>query len=101
RAIEIAGLRKIFRGAEQHDGMAVMAAAMHLAVDARAMRKIIFLLQVKRIHVRAKADGAVAITALERADDAGLGEAAVHFDSKARQLFGNKVGGFMFFESRF
>src|SRR6476661_6365853 len=51
-AFEIAGLRQVLRGAQQHGGVAVMAAGMHLAVVGGAVGERVALLDRQRIHVR-------------------------------------------------
>ena len=58
RAGEIARLGEIFGGAEQHRGVAVMAAGMHLAGDGRGVGLAGDLGDRQRVHVGAQADGA-------------------------------------------
>ncbi len=58
RAGEIAGLGKIFRGAEQHGGVAVMAAGMHLAGILRGVGFAGDFADGQRVHVGAQADHA-------------------------------------------
>ncbi len=58
RAGKIAGLRQIARGAEQHGGMAVMAAGVHLPGNRRLVGHGRGLLDRQRIHVGAQADHA-------------------------------------------
>ena len=53
---EIARLGEIARRAQQHRGMAVMAAGMHLARRLGGVRQIGLLLDRQRIHVGAQAD---------------------------------------------
>ena len=53
---EIAGLGKIFGGAEQHRGVAVMAAGVHLSRHRRLVGQPGLLLDRQRIHVGAHAD---------------------------------------------
>ena len=77
---EIPRLGQITGGAEQHRGMAVMAAGVHLARRLGCIRKTGLLLDRQRIHVGAKPDHldlAVAgrLAALDDADDAGAAEA--------------------------
>ena len=57
---EIAGLGEIARGAEQHRGMAVMAAGMHLAGHGRLVGHVGRLLDRQRVHVGAQPDHLVA-----------------------------------------
>ena len=53
---EIARLGEIARGAEQHGGMAVMAAGVHLARHRRLVRQVVRLLDRQRVHVGAQPD---------------------------------------------
>ena len=53
---EIARLGEIARGAEQHGGVAVMAAGVHLARHRRLVRQVGRLLDRQRVHVGAQAD---------------------------------------------
>ena len=55
-AVEIAGLGQVLGGAEQHGGVAVMAAGMHLARHGRAMLEIGLLMDRQRVHVGAHGD---------------------------------------------
>ena len=56
RAVEIARLGEIFRGAQQHGGVPVMAAGMHLAGDLGRVGHVGRLLDRQRVHVGAQAD---------------------------------------------
>ena len=55
-AVEIPGLGEIARGAEQHGGVAVMAAAVEAAGNGRAPAQIGVLFHRQRVHVGAQAD---------------------------------------------
>ena len=77
---EIAGLGEIARRAEQHRGVAVMAAGVHLAGRLGGVRQVGLLLDRQRIHVGAQPDHldvalAGRLAALDDADDAGPAEA--------------------------
>ena len=76
RAGEIPGLREIAGGTEQHGGVAVMAAGVHLSRNGRLVRQVARLLDRKRIHVGAQADGLAgpALLAADNADHAGAPE---------------------------
>ena len=81
---EIPRLGEIARGAEQHRGMAVMAAGVHLARRLRGVRQIGLLLDRQRVHVGAQPDHldvAVArrLAALDDADHAGAAETGRDF----------------------
>ena len=75
---EVAGFGEIARGAEQHRGMAVMAAGMHQARGLRGIGQPGRLLDRQRIHVGAQAEhldlAAAGLAALDDADDAGLAQ---------------------------
>ena len=77
---EIARLGEIAGGAQQHRGVAVMAAGVHLARGLGGIRQIGRLLDRQRIHVGAQPDHldvalAGGLRALDDADDAGPAEA--------------------------
>ena len=76
---EIPRLREIARCPEQHRGMAVMAAGVHLAGRLRGIGQIGFLVDRQRVHIGAQTDHLdLAIVgrllALDDADDAGPAE---------------------------
>src|SRR5438105_3227623 len=97
---EIPGLREVARRAEQHGGMAVMAAAVEAAGNGRAPSQVGILFHRQRVHVGAQADALAAVAfALEYADHAGAAEAAVHLDAPLRQLGGNDSGRADFLEA--
>ena len=56
RAVEVAGLGEVARRAEQHGGVAVMAAGVHLARHRRAIGQVGLLLDRQGVHVGAQAD---------------------------------------------
>mgnify|MGYP002621741539 CR=1 FL=1 len=88
RAVEILRLGEVLGGAQQHGGVAVMAAGMHLALMLRLVAEIVLLVHVQRIHVGTQADGpAGAVAARQLADDAGAGEAAMHLDAEGFRVF--------------
>ena len=89
---EIARLGEIFGGAEQHRGVAVMAAGVHLARHGRFVRQAGFLLERQRIHVGAKPDDLVArLAAADDADDAGPADPGNHFiAAEALELVGDR-----------
>ena len=95
RAREVAGAREIARGAEQHRGMAVMAAGVHLAGNAGAIGQVGRFLDRQRVHVGAKADGALALALapLDDADDAGLADRGPDLvAAELAQTFGDEIG---------
>ena len=85
--------------AQQHGGVAVMAAGMHLVGVDRGVVEVVLFLQVQRIHVGAQADRLLAGTlALQGADNSGLGQPAMHLDAPALQLLGHDLRGALFLE---
>ena len=60
---EIARLGEIARRAEQHRGVAVMAAGVHLAGHGRLVGQVVRLLDRQRVHVGAQPDDLVAVAA--------------------------------------
>src|SRR6266850_151022 len=98
---EIARLRQIAGGTEQHGGMAVMTAGMHLALVDRLVREAVLLMDMERVHIGAKRDGPTARgCALERAHHARAGEPAMDRDPEAFQLGSDEIGGPVFLERR-
>ena len=85
-AVEIALLRQILRGPEQHRHVAVMAASVHLAVMRGAVREGIRFLHRQCIHVGAQSDRTRAGSRLDGPDDAGLSQSAVDRDAPFREL---------------
>ena len=93
RAVEIAGLREVARRAQQHRGMAVMAAGVHAARRLAAMGEIIGLVHRQAVHVGAQADRDLAIAPPEHANHAGAADVAMHLDAPFGELRCNDVGG--------
>ena len=89
---EVAGFGEIFGGAEQHRGMPVMAAGMHLAGNRRFVRQPGFLFDRQRVHVGAQADDlAAGLAAANDADHAGPPDARHHFvAAEAFELVGDR-----------
>ncbi|MNN29482.1 hypothetical protein D3C81_1430860 [compost metagenome] len=100
-AIEGLVLRKVVRRAEQHRGMPVVAACMHLARMLRAMAEGVGLLQRQGVHVGAQADGARAAAVADHPDKPGGAEAAMHFDAPRLEVARDHVGRALFFEAEF
>ena len=89
-------------GAEQHGGVAVMAAGMHDPGIARGM--VVFRLfgDTQGVHIRAKGDGTVAAAVAQGGDDAGLADTLFDvFDAELAQLFRNELGRAGLFKSEF
>ena len=96
---EIGRRRQMLGRAQQHGGVAVMAAGMHLVGIHRGVVEIVLLLQVQRVHVGAQADRLLARPlALQGADDAGLGQPAMDLDAPGRKPVGHDLGGALLLE---
>ena len=80
-------------GAEQHGGVAVMAAAVHLAVNGGAVVEVVVFGEVERIHVGAETNGAVGRAASEDSDEAGGGETGMDLDAARLEPLGDASGG--------
>ena len=95
---EIAGLGEIAGGAEQHGGMAVMAAGMHLARHRRLVRQAGRFLDRQRVHVGAQPDRlgrpCRRPVAADDPDHAGPADARHHLvAAEALELLGHRGGG--------
>ena len=102
RAREIPRLGEVFRRAQQHRGVPVMAAGMHAVRCARAVGEVVGLLHRQRVHVRAQADRPVAAGRFAPAQDAHhprAAEAAMHLDAPFRELGGDDFTGAVFLEA--
>ena len=86
---------RYFGSAEQHRGVAVMAAGMHLAGHRRFIRQAGFLLDRQGIHVGAQAEHLVAgLPAADDADHAGAADAGNHLvAAEAFELVGDRGRG--------
>ena len=97
RAGEVAGLGEILRRAEQHRGVAVMAAGVHLAGHGRLVGKLVRLLERQGVHVGAQPDHLAARRrrlAADDADHAGAPDAGHHLVAAERlELLGDRGGG--------
>ena len=97
-AFKAAGARQLLRGAQQHGGVAVVAAGVHHAGVAAGVREFVGLGHRQRVHVGAQAHGARRIAVFKNADHAGLAQAAVHRNAPLRQQVGHQIGGAGFLE---
>ena len=103
RAVEIARLGEVFRRAQQHGRVPVMAAGMHLAGIAGPVFETVRLLDVERVHVGPDGDGALAVAlSAQHGDDARLRDARVHgVHAEFLQLVRDEGGGAQLLERRF
>ena len=100
-AVEVLRLSEVARRAEQHRGVAVVAARVHAAGDRRAVGELVALGDRQRIHVGAQADRAQAASAADRANDAGAADAAVGLDAERLEVAGDERGGTVLLEREF
>ena len=95
---EIARLGEVFGGSQQHRGVAVVAAGVHLAGHRRLIRQAGLLLERQRIHVGAQphhlaAGLATGLAAADDADDAGAADAGHHLvAAEILELFRHRGG---------
>ena len=96
RAGEVARLGEILRGAEQHGGVAVMAAGVHLAGHRRLVGKLARLLQRQGVHVGAQPDhlARAVAGAADDTDHAGAPDPRHHLvAAEPFELLGDRRGG--------
>ena len=101
RAVEVAVTRQIVGCAQQHRGMTVVTACMHLAGVARRMVKCVEFLHGQRVHVGAQADCARRVAILDDADHAGDAQPAHDGNAPFGQARSHHVGGALFFVAEF
>ena len=92
---EVAGVGKVLGGAEQHGGVAVMAAGVHLARHGGLVGEIGRFLDRQRVHVGAQPhDFAAVLTATDDADHAGPPDAGHDLvAAEALELVGDRRRG--------
>ena len=101
---EIARLGQVARGAQEHRGVAVVAAGVHLARHGRLVRQVVRLDDRQGVHVGAQPDhlAAVALGAADDADHAGAADAGHHLvAAEGAQLVGDRRGGAVDVELQF
>jgi len=99
---EIRVLGEIARRAEQHRGVAVMAAGMHLARIGRGIGQPGQLLQRQAVHVGAQADGPLARPlAADHPDHAGPADALGDLDAPVAHVLRDECGRAMLFQPEF
>ncbi|MNI26820.1 hypothetical protein D3C73_805370 [compost metagenome] len=102
RARVIAMLGQVLRRGQQHGGVAVVAAGVHLAFVLAGVREAVDLLHGQRVHVGAQAHRAVTgQLAANDADHARATQAAINLDAPFFKLGRHDVGGAEFFEGQF
>ena len=101
RAIEAPCRRKIAGRAEQHGGVPIMPAGVHLALRHRSIWEIGGLVDRKGIHVGANADTAAAVAMVQCADHRGARKSGCHLKAEARQFGCHHLRCAMLLESKF
>ena len=101
RAVEVAGFGQVAGGAQQHGGVAVMAAGMHHAGVLRAVFELVGLGHRQRVHVRPDADCAWRVAVVQGAHQAGAGDAARDLYPPRRKLFSHEIAGAVLAEGQF
>jgi hypothetical protein len=84
-------------GRQQHGGVAVVAAGVHLAEHLAGPGLAAGLGDRQRVHVGAQADAAGAGARAQRAHHAGAAQAAVHLPAPALPALGHQVAGGVLF----
>ena len=102
RASEIGVFGEVAGGAEQHRGVAVMAAGVHLARDGGRIGRAGLLVDRQGIHVGTQPDGPLAGTAPgDGAHDTGPADALGYGDAPLTQLLRDQGGGTFLFQPEF
>ena len=103
RAVKITVLGQVLGGRQQHGGVAVVTAGVHLAWSGTGVRELVELLHGQRVHVGSQPDAATAsatVAPMNDADHAGGTHAAVHFDAPAAELLCHHFGGTKLFKTQ-
>ena len=102
RAGEVAILRQHLRSTQQHGGMSIMPAGMHLAGMFRRIGKVGRFRQRQRIHIGAQPNGALAgAAAAQRANHAHATNPFHGFNAKAAQSCRDQRRGAGFLHAQF
>ena len=103
RAVEITVFGQVLGGCQQHGGVAVVAAGVHLARRGAGVGELVELLHGQRVHVSTQPDAATASATVAPVDDADHprgAHAAVHFDAPAAELLCHHFGGTQLFKTQ-
>ena len=92
-AVESPGGGEVARRAQQHGGVAVVAAGVHAPGVLRAVREGVGFFDRQRVHVGAQAHAARRVAVAQHPDHAGAAHAAMHLDAEAGELLGHQGGG--------
>ena len=97
-AVEALALGQVLGRAQQHGGVAVVAAGVHAAVVLGLVAEAVHFVDGQGVHVGAHADGARAAAAGQFADHPRLGKAAVHLNAPGFEFCGDDARRAQFLE---
>ena len=103
RAIKVAVFGEMFGRCQEHGGVTVVSASVHLALVFAGVGKGVELLHGQSVNVGAQTNAAAAsaaVSACQNADDASGAHAAVDGDAPIGELLGDHVGGAFFLEAQ-
>ena len=100
RAVEVALARQVLGRRQQHGGVAVVAAGVHLAGVLAGVGEPVAFCHRQRVHVRAQAHGAIRSAVLDDAHHARRAQAAVHRDAPVGQRLRDQVAGALLLEAQ-
>ena len=98
-AVEVALAREIARGGEQHRGVPVMPAGVHLPSMNARVSEAVPLGHGQRVDVGAQTHGPRGAPVPHDADDPSPAEAPMHGDAPARERAGDEIGGPLLLEA--
>ena len=105
RADEVAATREFCRRAQQHGGVAVMAASVHAAFVPRAVREPVLLDDGQGVQIGAQADAArsasFVVAIAQHAHHARARQATMHFQTQGLQVAGHHIAAAMLREGQF
>ena len=101
-AVKIFAFAQQLGGAQNGDGVAIVAAGVHPSVVLGAIGQIAGgLLHTDAVHVRAQADDLLSVAHFQSAHHARLADASLHLNAHLPQLFRHEGGGVHLFKSGF
>jgi hypothetical protein len=101
RAVEVAMPGEVLGGCQQHGGVAVVTAGVHLSGMPRSMLEGVLLLQGQGVHVRAQADGARAGALAQGPDQSGAADSGGDFVTPAGEFLRDHLRRAMLLEAQF
>src|SRR6266850_4580380 len=101
RSVEIARIGEIAGGAEQHRGVAVVAAGVHPPVMTRTIVEAVGLMDRQGVHIGPQADRARRIAGSQPADDPRLADTTIDLAAKLGELRRHHIGSALLLEAEF